>query len=53
MTYSWLSTAQLEAHVAYLLARAHDANGQNYAARARDWEVARDELERRRREKEA
>lgn len=49
MAFGWLSDEELKRRVAELADRAHDANGQNYAARARDWQVAHDELVARRR----
>ena len=42
--YDWLSDDALELKVHELRARAHVANGNNYAARARDWEVAHNAL---------
>lgn len=48
MSYSWLSDKQLEARVAELLERAHDAKQPNYAPRGNDWYEASMELERRR-----
>lgn len=50
MRFAWLDNEQLEKEVTYLRDRAYDAKEQNYAARARDWEVAHDELVRRKRD---
>jgi len=45
--YEWLSDEELKKKVKELRERAHDAKLQNCFARARDWEVASDELEKR------
>ncbi len=47
MSYGWLSDEELKIKVEELRERAHDAKLQNAFARARDWEVAKEELERR------
>jgi hypothetical protein len=45
--YSWLSDEELTVKVEELRKRAHDAKLQNCFARARDWEVASNELQKR------
>lgn len=42
--YDWLSDEALIAKELELRERAHNANGKNYAARARDWENAHNAL---------
>ena len=50
MSYAWLDDDELERKVAELRDRAHDANTQSCFARARDWQVAHDELQRRKKQ---